>query len=76
MRGLIANLLAGRAAPPVAAPAPDPLDAKRAELDDGISQQKAKRLAREASRRNLRLERARPKVEQLRHEIAMRHVAF
>lgn len=72
MRGLIARILAGQA--PLA-PA-DPLAATRADLDAAIRQRRAERLARDTARQSQRFEHARPKVEQLRHEIAMRAVIF
>lgn len=66
MRGLIARLLAGQAAP-------DPLVAA---IDAGIAEHRRQRLSRPERNEAKRFAHAAPKVAQLRREIAMQHVEF
>lgn len=66
MRGLIARFIAGQA--PL--PPTDPFADARADLDAGIAQRRAARMAREATKRSRRFEHARPKVAQLAAEHA------
>ncbi|MFS0771061.1 hypothetical protein [Sphingomonas sp. 1P08PE] len=68
MRGLIARILAGQAAP-----VRHPLVA---DIEDSIAARRRERLSRPASNEAKRFARAQPKVDQLRHEYAMRHVTF
>ncbi len=67
MRGLFARLLAP------ATPVVDPL---AAEIAAGIEQQRQRRIAREGRKRSNRFDHARPKVQQLREEIARQMVDF
>lgn len=62
MRGLIARILAGQAPLPPA----DPLAVLRADVEAGIVQRRAARLARAEKQRSRRFEHARLKVEELR----------
>lgn len=63
MRGLIARILAGQAPLP-------PVNPLALDVDAGIAQRRAERLARPAVTEAKRFEHARPKVDQLRAEHA------
>lgn len=71
MRGLIARMLAGQARSPAKRPV-TPGEA----LDASIAARRELRLAQPPRDERKRFERARPKVEQLRRDIAMRAADF
>ncbi len=77
MRGLIARMFAGRA--PVVQPRPsfeDRIARLDADIDRGIADVRARRLARPPRVEHERFKRAQPKVAELKHAIAMQQVIF
>jgi len=77
MWGLIKRAVVGRA--PVAQPRPsveDRLARLDADIDRGIADARARRLARPTRAEHERFIRARPKVTELKRAIAMQHVEF
>lgn len=71
MRGLISRIFRGQAPSPAARP----MTAGEA-LDASIAARREHRLAQPPRTERKRFERARPKVEQLRRDVAMRMVDF
>ncbi len=77
MWGLIKRAVVGRAH--VAQPRPsieDRLARLDADIERGIADARARRLARPPRAEHERFSRARPKVAELKHAIAMQHVEF
>ena len=77
MWGLIKRAVVGRA--PVAQPRPlveDRIARLDADIDRGIADVRARRLARPPRAEHERFKRAQPKVAELKHAIAMQHVEF
>jgi len=77
MWGLIKRAVVGRA--PVAQPRPsveDRIARLDAEIDRGIADVRARRLARPPRAEHERFKRAQPKVAELKHAIAMQQVIF
>ena len=77
MWGLIKRAVVGRA--PVAQPRPsveDRLARLDADIDRGIADARARRLARPPRAQHERFNRARPKIAELKRAIAMQQVIF
>ncbi len=77
MWGLIKRIVVGR--PPVAQPRPsfeDRIARLDADIDRGIADVRARRLARPPRAEHERFKRAQPKVAELKHAIAMQQVIF